>query len=170
MKNTCFFRVLKDIKKLLNVFYLKWSELFLQCCQEVEENIRPLWKRKILAMKKKSSLFTKLNHLFLYQEFLLLKLVSNRYLSHCSYFDIYIPPKILCRIKSKNEDKIRRAWLPLCVYPSLKTSYLIQTLVTQPHVFTKWQPTMRVTRRIVLTLLTKRSTILAVFKIKFGRF
>ena len=30
--------------------------------------------------------------------------------------------------------------------------------------------TMRVTRRIVLTLLTKRSTILAVVKIKFGGF
>ena len=30
--------------------------------------------------------------------------------------------------------------------------------------------TMRVTRRIVLTLITKRSTILAVLKIKFGGF
>ena len=59
---------------------IKSFKYFLQCYQEVEENIRPLWKRKILGKKQKNSLFTKLNHLFLYQEFLLLKPVLSRYL------------------------------------------------------------------------------------------
>ena len=126
MKNThivcwahCFFRVLKDIKQLLTLFYLKWSELFLQCCQEVEENIRPLWKRKILAMKKKTSLFTKLNRLFLYQEFLLLKPVLSRYLffkggkgqlfSEC-LFDFLNFPKNHPKIWQISAQEHERCW------------------------------------------------------------